>query len=91
MIFPTKADARAFAKRMGVLHDRHLLIVRTTHEHWTIIRRRRLQVTQICSICGESFPEPSNNAQPVNEGRCCAYCDDHVVTLARVAESRRFA
>ena len=44
----------------------------------------------ICSICFRPI-EPNangwaggNNAEPVNDGRCCARCDDAVVTPARI-------
>jgi len=43
----------------------------------------------ICSICQEPIPEwewkYGNNAQPVNDGRCCGRCNTHVVIPARFA------
>jgi hypothetical protein len=66
------------------------VVIPTTHGHWAITSaaesKRRAKT---CSICGESFREFANNAQPVNDGRCCAYCDDHVVIPARIALARR--
>ena len=40
-----------------------------------------------CSICGKEIKgEFSNNAQPVNDGRCCSYCNANVVIPARIKE-----
>ena len=38
-----------------------------------------------CSICGKeiSFME-SNNAQPINDGRCCSECDRQFVVPIRM-------
>lgn len=59
--------------------------IQTTHGHWAITSVRQLDKPPLtCSICGEQFHEFPNNAQPINDGRCCAYCDDHVVTPARM-------
>lgn len=48
----------------------------------------------ICSICGNPI-QPNwhgwaggNNAQPVNNGRCCSDCDAMVVIPARIQRSR---
>lgn len=45
----------------------------------------------MCSICGEKIaPHPlsgfagGNNAQPINDGRCCDDCDATVVIPARI-------
>ncbi len=39
-----------------------------------------------CSICKESIQENrSNNAEPVNSGRCCDSCNMTVVIPARLA------
>jgi len=48
----------------------------------------------ICSICqlplsldncrNEFNTTFGNNAQPINDGRCCDHCDDHVVIPARI-------
>jgi hypothetical protein len=33
-----------------------------------------------CSICGEEIEEDrSNNAWPINEGRCCGMCNARVM------------
>ena len=44
----------------------------------------------ICSICKEPIPTTSygwsegNNAQPINDGRCCDNCDATVVIPKRI-------
>jgi hypothetical protein len=38
----------------------------------------------VCSICQKPFAEYGNNAQPVNNGRCCNECNWHVVIPARL-------
>lgn len=39
----------------------------------------------VCSICGKHITnEYSNNAQPVNDGRCCNHCNETVVIPARI-------
>jgi len=47
-----------------------------------------------CSICGEKIqPHPlsgwdgGNNAQPINNGRCCDDCDMTVVIPRRIADA----
>lgn len=38
-----------------------------------------------CSICGKEITDEfSNNAQPVNDGRCCNACNRNVVIPARI-------
>lgn len=38
-----------------------------------------------CSICGDDVnDEFGNNAEPVNKGRCCDYCNNEVVIPARL-------
>jgi len=37
-----------------------------------------------CSICQRTFLEDSNNAWPVNDGRCCDQCDCLIVIPARI-------
>ena len=38
-----------------------------------------------CSICGQIIVEEfGNNAQPVNDGICCDYCNSTVVIPARI-------
>jgi len=46
-----------------------------------------------CSICGkEIIPHPisgwdqGNNAEPVNDGRCCDECDQTVVIPRRIRD-----
>lgn len=40
-----------------------------------------------CSICFRMFTEFGNNAEPINEGRCCDSCNTKVV-LARIQRSK---
>lgn len=37
-----------------------------------------------CSICGGHFTGHGNNAQPINDGRCCSDCDATVVIPKRM-------
>lgn len=39
-----------------------------------------------CSICGKEFEGYGNNAQPVNNGRCCDYCNATVVVPRRMQD-----
>lgn len=45
----------------------------------------------ICSICGKEYQGYGNNAQPVNNGRCCDKCNGTIVVPRRIqdAKSRR--
>jgi hypothetical protein len=38
----------------------------------------------ICSICHEEYEDWGNNAWPVNDGRCCGYCNGAVVIPTRL-------
>ena len=38
----------------------------------------------VCSICRENYTGYGNNAQPVNDGRCCDFCNNTVVIPARL-------
>jgi DNA-directed RNA polymerase subunit RPC12/RpoP len=38
----------------------------------------------ICSICQKEYEGYGNNAEPVNEGRCCDHCNSTVVIPARI-------
>lgn len=49
-----------------------------------IFNKNRKQ--QICSICGKSYEGYGNNAQPVNNGRCCDKCNATVVIPRRIQE-----
>lgn len=40
--------------------------------------------TFTCSICNDMFTGFGNNAQPINEGRCCDVCDGCIVIPARI-------
>ena len=43
---------------------------------------------QVCSICSNPFFEFGNNAQPINNGRCCNICNDTKVIPARLKTMR---
>lgn len=38
----------------------------------------------ICSICGKYYEGYGNNAQPINDGRCCEECNLMVVIPQRM-------
>ena len=40
--------------------------------------------TGICSICGKKYDHWGNNAQPINDGRCCDSCNDAYVIPTRL-------
>ena len=40
--------------------------------------------TGICSICGAKYDHFGNNAQPINDGRCCDSCNAIEVIPARI-------
>lgn len=48
----------------------------------------------ICSICAKPIPvkhgswKYGNNAEPINDGRCCDDCDWEVVIPARIRRMR---
>ena len=39
-----------------------------------------------CSICGENYDHYGHNAEPVNSGRCCDYCNTTVVIPRRIGD-----
>jgi hypothetical protein len=40
-----------------------------------------------CSICNESeIIDHGHNAEPVNDGRCCDFCNTFVVIPSRIEE-----
>lgn len=39
---------------------------------------------RICSICQDRYEGYGNNAEPVNDGRCCDRCNWTVVIPARL-------
>ena len=41
----------------------------------------------MCSICNESFEGFGNNAEPINDGRCCDFCNTFVVIPTRIDDS----
>lgn len=42
-----------------------------------------------CSICQRQFAGMGNNAQPVNDGRCCDECNREIVVRARIVITER--
>jgi len=43
-----------------------------------------------CSICEKNIPDSqSNNAQPINNGRCCHECNMEVVIPTRLNKVKR--
>jgi hypothetical protein len=81
MTFPTEEQAREFLAQ----NKMSALVVPTTHKQWVYVSGDALDRTaNICVICGGEFPEYPNNPDPVAEGVCCSFCDDHVVTPARL-------
>ena len=47
----------------------------------------------ICSICNKEIEkkdhwESGNNAEPINNGRCCDECNMNIVVPKRIQESR---
>lgn len=85
MTFETEAEAREFLTRMIPHAEPLAAVIQTTHAHWCITSAREAaRPPKFCSICQQPFREFKNNARPITEGHCCAYCDDHVVTPARI-------
>jgi hypothetical protein len=41
---------------------------------------------QQCSICGQNYEGYGNNAQPVNDGRCCDKCNVTIVVPRRIQD-----
>jgi len=88
--FATKEQALKFVAAVSGGIDSRTVIIPTTHGHWVIVSvKEACKPVKTCSICGEWFREYPCNAQPVNNGRCCAYCDDHIVTPARIELMKR--
>jgi len=46
--------------------------------------KENYEKTGICSICGKRYEHWGNNAQPVNDGRCCDDCNTMYVIPARI-------
>ena len=40
----------------------------------------------LCSICGKPYEEYGNNAQPVNDGKCCDVCNATIVIPRRIQD-----
>ena len=47
------------------------------------------EIEKICDAEGNVLWEKGNNAEPVEDGRCCDDCNDKVVIPARIEEMRR--
>jgi len=81
MTFPTEAKAREFL----ALAPSGAVVVPTTHGYFALTSEREAaKPPKRCSICEQQFREYPNNARPINDGKCCAYCDDYVVTPTRI-------
>lgn len=39
-----------------------------------------------CSICGKNYEGYGNNAQPINNGRCCDDCTITIVVPRRIQD-----
>lgn len=44
-------------------------------------------MSQYCSICGNEFEGYGNNAQPINDGRCCDKCNAEIVVPRRIQDA----
>lgn len=42
----------------------------------------------VCSICGKNYEGYGNNAEPVNNGRCCNNCNTTIVVPRRMQDYR---
>ena len=42
---------------------------------------------ETCSICGKKYNGYGNNAQPVNDGRCCDNCNSEIVVPRRIQDA----
>jgi hypothetical protein len=47
---------------------------------------KRRKIPMNCSICNDTYKGFGNNAWPINNGRCCAWCDNNVVTPVRIKQ-----
>jgi hypothetical protein len=43
-----------------------------------------------CSICGRRYKGFGNNAQPINDGRCCDYCNQKVIVERLIRYYKRY-
>ena len=51
--------------------------------------RCEVDLTGVCSICGNNYDKYGNNAEPVNNGRCCDTCNEQVVIPARLKNPQK--
>lgn len=47
-------------------------------------KKNKIAEKHICSICGKEYVGYGNNAQPVNDRRCCDECNLKVVIPYRI-------
>ena len=47
-------------------------------------KNQEAEEKHICSICGDEYFGYGNNAQPVNDGRCCDECNLNIVVPYRI-------
>jgi len=45
---------------------------------------KKIKKQNICSICQAEYEGFGNNAEPINDGRCCDNCNWAVVVPARI-------
>lgn len=43
----------------------------------------------LCSICKNAYVGFGNNAEPINEGRCCDKCDERIVIPIRLLNAMK--
>jgi hypothetical protein len=44
-----------------------------------------------CSICQRDYDGPGNNAEPINDGRCCNACNINIVLPTRIIHAYKNA
>ena len=73
-------------KLSSILHDTECLIGICSEEEEVenIMEEYEVKKTGICSICGCEYDNYGNNAQPINNGRCCNECNDTRVIPERI-------
>ena len=47
-------------------------------------KKSKINKKKVCSICEKTYEGYGNNAEPINEGRCCDKCNSTVVLNQRL-------